>query len=241
MGHTLFTYRDLKELRKIQEEREVFAFIFGETKDMLDSCSDVCVDISALVHFLLSNKNNIETTYINFTSIAEDTVVITEAAIAESAMELLPLLFSDYECYFGANDEEDSTPEETHEFKPYPRQKIYKYNNAQDLDRIIRYAETNDIPIATFSRANGELRKEFEKFNNSSKLALLDLTSVSYAIEDNKALIYALEQFLSIMPNIRVIAQTAQIDVLLKYFPLFLDGQEPVCKLLPDLSGLGET
>ena len=240
MGHTLFTYRDLKELRKIQEEREVFAFIFGETKDMLDSCSDVCVDISALVHFLLSNKNNIETTYINFTSIAEDTVVITEAAIAESAMELLPLLFSDYECYFGANDEEDSTPEETHEFKPYPRQKIYKYNNAQDLDRIIRYAETNDIPIATFSRANGELRKEFEKFNNSSKLALLDLTSVSYAIEDKKALIYALEQFLSIMPNIRVIAQTAQIDVLLKYFPLFLDGQEPVCKLLPDLSGLGE-
>lgn len=76
---------------------------------MLDSCSDVCVDISALVHFLLSNKNNIETTYINFTSIAEDTVVITEAAIAESAMELLPLLFSEYECYFGANDEEDST------------------------------------------------------------------------------------------------------------------------------------
>lgn len=68
----------------------------------------------------------------------------------------------------------------------------------------------------------------------------MDLTSVSYAIEDNKALIYALEQFLSIMPNIRVIAQTAQIDVLLKYFPLFLDGQEPVCKLLPDLSGLGE-
>lgn len=79
MGHTLFTYRNLKELRKIQEEREVFAFIFGETKDMLDSCSEVCIDISALVHFLLSNKNNIETTYINFTSIAEDTVVIAEA------------------------------------------------------------------------------------------------------------------------------------------------------------------
>ena len=207
---------------------------------MLDSCSEVCIDISALVHFLLTNKNNIEPTYINFTSMAEDTVVIAEAAIAESAMELLPLLFSDYKCYFEEDGEENSSSEEAHEFKPYPRQKIYKYNNAQDLDIIIRYAETNDIPIATFSRANGELRKEFEQFNKSSKLAILDLTSVSYAIEDNKALIYALEQFLSIMPNIRVIAQTSQIDVLLKYFPLFLDGQEPVCKLLPDLSGLGE-
>ena len=149
-------------------------------------------------------------------------------------------LFSDYKCYFEEDGEENSSSEEAHEFKPYPRQKIYKYNNAQDLDIIIRYAETNDIPIATFSRASGELRKEFEQFNKSSKLAILDLTSVSYAIEDNKALIYALEQFLSIMPNIRVIAQTSQIDVLLKYFPLFLDGQEPVCKFLPDLSGLGE-
>lgn len=171
---------------------------------------------------------------------SEDTVVIAEAAIAESAMELLPLLFSDYKCYFEEDGEENSSSEETHEFKPYPRQKIYKYNNAQDLDTIIRYAETNDIPIATFSRASGELRKEFEQFNKASQLAILDLTSVSYAIEDNKALIYALEQFLSILPNIKVIAQTSQIDVLLKYFPLFLDGQEPVCKLLPDLSGLGE-
>ena len=100
MDHTLFTYRNLEELRKIQEEREVFAFIFGETKDMLDSCSEVCIDISALVHFLITNKNNIEPTYINFTSMAEDTVVIAEVAIAESAMELLPLLFSDYKCYF---------------------------------------------------------------------------------------------------------------------------------------------
>lgn len=216
------------------------ASISADAKDMLDSCSEVCIDISALVHFLITNKNNIEPTYINFTSMAEDTVVIAEVAIAESAMELLPLLFSDYKCYFEEDGEENSSSEEAHEFKPYPRQKIYKYNNAQDLDIIIRYAETNDIPIATFSRASGELRKEFEQFNKSSKLAILDLTSVSYAIEDNKALIYALEQFLSIMPNIRVIAQTSQIDVLLKYFPLFLDGQEPVCKLLPDLSGLGE-
>lgn len=240
MAHTLFTYRNLEELRKIQEEREVFAFIFGETKDMLDFRSEVCIDISALVYFLLTNKNNIETAYINFISMTEDTVVIAEVAIAESAIELLPLLFSDYKCYFEEDDEENFSPGETLEFKPYPRKKIYKYNNTQDLDIIIQYAETKDIPIATFSQANGELRKEFEQFNNSSKLAILDLTSVSYAIEDNKALIYLLEQFLSVMPNIKVIAQTAQIDVLLKYFPLFLDGQEPVCKLFPDLFGLGE-
>lgn len=240
MNHTLFTYRSLKELRKIQEEREVFAFIFGETKDMLDFCSEVCIDISALVYFLLTNKNNIEPTYINFTNMAEDTIVIAEANVAESAIELLPLLFSNYKCYFEEEDEEDSGFKVADKFKQYPRHKIYKYNNEQDLDRIIQYAEIKDIPIATFSRASGELRKEFEQFNNSANLAILDLTSISYAIEDNKSLIYVLEQFLCIMPNVRAIAQTSQIDALLKYFPLFFDGQEPVCKLLPDLSGLGE-
>ena len=44
MEHTLFTYRNLKELRKIQEEREVFAFIFGEmlidlTQQTTTSCN----------------------------------------------------------------------------------------------------------------------------------------------------------------------------------------------------------
>lgn len=240
MEHTLFTYRNVEELRKIQEEREVFPFRFEQTKDMLDFCADICIDISALVYFLLTNKNNIVPVYINFTNMAEDTVVIVEATIVESAMELLPLLFSDYKCYFKEDEEADSDPETAHAFKPYPRQKIYKYNNTPDLDNIIQYADMNDIPIATFSRASGEQRNEFERFNSSSKLAILDLTSVSYAIEDNKALIYAVEQFLGIMPNIRVIAQTPQIDALLKYFPLFFDGQEPVCKLLPDLCGLGE-
>ena len=128
MNHTLFTYRSLKELRKIQEEREVFAFIFGETKDMLDFCSEVCIDISALVYFLLTNKNNIEPTYINFTNMAEDTIVIAEANVAESAIELLPLLFSNYKCYFEEEDEEDSGFEVADKFKQYPRHKIYKYN-----------------------------------------------------------------------------------------------------------------
>lgn len=40
------------------------------------------------------------------------------------------------------------------------------------------------------------------------------------------------------MPNIKIIAQTKRIDVLLKYFPLFFDGQEFVAKLLPDLHDL---
>lgn len=237
--HTLFTYRNLEELRKIQEEREVFTFTFVETKEMIDTCPEVCIDISALVYYLQSNKNNIQPVYINFEGMTEDTIIIAEETISESALELLPFLISDTGSYF---PEEDKSPEQEvlPHFKPYLRQKIYKYNNSADLDHIIQYSTEHNIPIATFSRANGELRKEFEQFNKSGEMALMDLTSVSYAIEDNKTLIYALEQLLNSLPNVKVIAQTTQVDTLLRYFPLFFDGQEPICKLLPDLSGLGE-
>ena len=240
-AHILFTYRDIKELRRIQDEREVFTFTFVETKDMIDACPEVCIDISALVYYLQLNKSNIQPVYINFENMTEDTVVIADEVVATSALELLPFLVSDTDNYFSAEtDEVDNSEQEALiPFKPYPRQCIFKYNNSAELDRVIAYSVEHSIPIATFSRASGELRKEFEQFNKTAELAIMDLTSVCYAIEDNKALIYALEQLLIGWPNVKVIACTPQVDTLLKYFPLFFNGQEPVSKLLPDLPELG--
>lgn len=240
-AHTLFTYRNIEELRKIQAETEVFPFAFVETKAMIDACPEVCIDISALVYFLQANKGSIQPVYVNFEDMTEDTVIIADEAVATSALELLPFLVSDTDNYFPAKpDEFDNSEQETQiSFKPYPRQSIFKYNNSAELDRIIAYSAEHSIPIATFSRASGELRKEFEQFNKTAELAIMDLTSVCYAIEDNKALIYALEQLLIGWPNVKVIACTPQVDTLLKYFPLFFNGQEPASRLLPDLPELG--
>ena len=241
MAHTLFTYRNIGELRKIQEEIEVFTFAFVETKAMIDACPAVCIDISALVYFLQTNKGSIQPVYVNFEGMTEDTVIISDEAVAASALELLPFLVSDTDDYFPPEtDEVDASEKETQiSFKPYPRQSIYKYNNSAELDQIIAYSTEQCIPIATFSRASGEMRKEFEQFNKTAELAIMDLTSVCYAIEDNKTLIYALEQILVGWPNVKVIARTSQVDTLLKYFPLFFNGQEPVSKLLPDLPEVG--
>lgn len=238
--HTLFTYRNFAELKRIQEEQEVYPFIFVDTKRMLSVYPKAYIDISALVYFLQTNRNHIQPAYNNFLELTEDTVIIAEEAIAETALELLPFLLSDIKSYFPEEKDVKSAQETPPDFKPYPRQKIFKYNSIEDLDQIIQYASEQNIPITTFSRANGELRKEFEQFNKAAELAIADLTSVSYAMEDNKNLIYVIEQFFCLFPNVKVIAQTAQVDVLLEYFPLFLDGQEPVSKLLPNLSGLGE-
>lgn len=233
--YTLFTYRDLGELREIQSERDVFNFTFAETKDLLDSCPEICIDISSLVYFLLSNKNYIQPVYANFLEMTKDTIVIIKESLAESALELLPFLFSKYDNYF---TKEEINQEAQVEYKPYPRQPIYIYNNREVFEKIIKFTAENNIPIATYSQANGSFIKIFEQFDKSLKLAILDLTSVSYAIEDNKTLIYSLEQFLNTMPSIKVIVQTSQADTILKYFPLFFNSQEAVSKLIPDLSDI---
>lgn len=235
MLYPLYTYRNLDELRKIQTEQEVYSFVFADTKELLKDSPEVCIDITALVYFLQTNQNNIQPVYVNFSDMTSDTKVIVKESLAEVALDLLPFLFSESKSYY-ENEAEESAPKK---HNPCVRNKVYKYNNSDDLDKIIKYANDNDIPIATFSRANGDFRKQFEQFNNTAALAIMDLTSVSYAIEDNKNLIYVLEQFLGAFPNLKIICKTTQVDVVLKYFPLFFDGQDAVSKIIPELSDVG--
>ncbi len=236
--YPLYTYRNLAELRKIQDDREVYVFMFADTKDLLDVSPDVCIDISALIYFLQTNKNNIQPVYVNFSEMTEDTRVIISESLADVALDLLPFLFSESKNYF--DPEEETEEEKPLEFKTYDRQKVYRYNTSEELDKIVEYAKEHNIPITTFSMASGNLRKQFEQFNSSVPLAIMDFTSVSYAIEDNKSLIYAIEQFLGILPNLKVISKTTRVDTILKYFPLFFDGQNPVSDIIPDLPWIGE-
>lgn len=236
-SYPLYTYRNIAELRKIQEEREVYAFMFGDTKDLIDSTPNVCIDITALIYFLQSNNSNIQPVYVNFSEMTIDTRVIINASIADEAIEILPMLFSEKVCYFEENKE---MIEEAPKYQPYNRQKVYRYNTSEDLDQIIQYANENGIPITTFSRANGDLKSQFERLNNSMQLSILDLTSVSYAIEDNKNLIYAVEQLLGIFSNIKVIAKTTRVDSILKYFPLFFDGQDTIRTIFPELTEIND-
>ena len=237
-AHTLFTYRNLEELRRIQEKHVVVPFAFVDTKQQIDASPQITIDISSLVYLLQIDKSNLLSVYVNFKGMTKETVIIAEDAVSQSALEILPYLLSNTTSFFPDKDGRSDRVEPVVIY-PKQRRKIYKYNNTTELNQIVQYSSEHGIPIATFASANGGLRQEFEQFNKAEALAIIDLTSVSYALEDNKALIYALEQLLDAFPNVGVIAHTPQVDTLLKYFPLFFESQEPASKLIPALSELG--
>lgn len=235
----LYTYASLAELRKLQQGETFYPFIFGETKELLEENPNSTIDISALIYFLRISPDNIYSAYINLREMTTDSTIILEEHLADDALNFFPYLFSSQLPLF--SQDADKTTNTASALLPYSRQPIYTYNNENELDIIIRYAHDHNIPMATFSRASGTLKSELEKFNQSLELALLDLTSVSYAIEDNKNLIYSVELFLNQFSNIRVIVRTLQLDRLLKYFPLYLEGQKPISDLLPMLEDVPTT
>ena len=233
MRHNLLTYKGVSDLRKIEEDHEVIPFIFQETLNRLQDDPQMCLDITALIYYIRVHPSDRYPAYMNLRAITEETTVIVDEEVASEAIACFPLLFSESAPYI----ELDSPAEEVKaaEYFLWTRQPIYTYSNVATLNRIVEYADTNMIPIATFSRASGTARDDFEKFNKTAELALIDLTSVSHAIDNNKNLIYLVESFLNLFPNIRVIAQISEIDNILGYFPLYLEGQKPVQELIPGL------
>lgn len=231
--YIIYTYNSTEQLRHIQQKKEVVPFIFAETKSLLDDDPNICIDISALIYLLRTNNENIYSAYINLREMTEVTIVILEESLADDAISFFPNLFSSYIPFYREENEQDR---EVHPntFKK-TRQPIYKYNNLNDLTAIITYANAHNIPITTFSRASSNLRNELDKFNKSAEIALLDLTSTAYAIQDNKNLIYTVELFMNAFPNIQIIALSSQVDKIIEYFPLYVEGQQPISNLLPDL------
>lgn len=234
MSFILYTYSSIKELRKIQQNKEIHPFIFAETKDILEYDPNICIDISSLIYLLRVNTENLHAASINLREITEETTVIVDQSLADDAIYYFSYLF---ESHIPFCHEEDSQNGFKKTKKAYinNRQPIYTYHNTDDLSAIIQFANKHNIPITTFSRASGDLKTDLEKFNDMAELALVDLTSVSYAIRDNKNLIYSVELFLNQFSNIKLIALTSQIDNITKYFPYYVEGQKHLKDLLPDL------
>ena len=226
--HTLYTYKNIDQLREIQEKYEVHPFVFSETLELLKVDSEVCVDITALLYLLKSNPENTHLAYINLREMDGSTIVIARESISTEALDKLSNLFFQTEPLIA---EDDKNSEEKTIFS---RNAVFTYDNVESLNAISEYSKKKDIPLVTFSQAN-DLRKEMDQLNKAQELVLMDLTSISYAIENNKNLIYLVETLLNIYHNIRIIIQTKQADVLIEYFPLYFEGQEKITNLLEDI------
>ncbi|WP_285011182.1 AAA family ATPase [Lactococcus garvieae] len=232
--YPLYTYENINELRKMQEENEVLPFFFQEAREILMDNPEVFLDITSLVEFLKVNPSDTYAAYNNLKQMTDATRVVVNKKLVDSALEQFPHLFSSTQPFY-AQHAEDTIIESSLERFSNGRKSVYCYENTKDLDVILEYAQRQNIPMTTFSLANGNLRREIEKFNLASEKILVDLTSISYAIEDNKNLIYLVESFLNDFPNIKLLVLRQNSAKLLDYFPLYIKERCDINELFPDL------
>lgn len=227
--YKIYTYNGQNELDRIISERDVELCIFGEIGEQLKDEKEICIDITSVVMLSDNNLANIYLAYENLRNIGEQTLIIIQEEWADRALELLPLLFDTKERYFQDEGKNDSNA-----IKRY-RKKIYTYTGEKELQEIKKYTDKKNIPLITFADMNGDIKEELQKLDEQEKLVIMDMTSVLYAIEGNKSLIYCVEQLINIYRNIQIILEKTQVEYVLKYFPLYCDGVERITQLFEDI------
>lgn len=95
MKRALFTYAGVDELRKIQEENEVLPYLLEETLETLKETPDICVDITALVYYVINHSVKWHDALDELGRIPEETLVIVEGSAIVNALTLFSLVFSD--------------------------------------------------------------------------------------------------------------------------------------------------
>ncbi|OBR91426.1 chaperone protein ClpB [Clostridium ragsdalei P11] len=221
----LLTYSNLDELRKYEKEIEIYSFILAENKGILNSIENAAIDITTIVIFLSANNGNVLSAEMSLYNLDDSCVAIVRESYAEIAINMFPYVFNKVKPIYEKKLKINKTA-------ITKRSHFYTYKNEKYLKQIIKYTEDNEIPLASFPSVNGDLKACYDEFNKNNKLAIVDLTSLSLAIEDNKNILYLSEQFLSIYENVRYIVIANKADILLKYFPLYFDDFESVDNLL---------
>ncbi len=229
LNKKLLVYRNSEELREyiFSEERPVYEFEFGKTLTQLQEDANIVIDITSMVYYVKAFPANRITAEANLKALEDETAVIVQESCSKDAVELFPYYFCCEEYIF------ETTVVENTIFQ-VRNKTVYTYVHNEDLIVVRDYCEGKGIPIISFSSANGVLKPEIERTDDAID-KVIDLTSLAYAIEDNKNILYLSEHFLSIEKNVIYIVKTEKADKILEYYPLFFSKQEQIEKLYPDL------
>ena len=92
--YPLYTYKNLTELRKIQEDNEIFSYDFQETSILLKYQQDIIIDITSLIYFFRGgNKADVIFAYRSFKEMTSETRVIIKANLSKEALEIFHIYF----------------------------------------------------------------------------------------------------------------------------------------------------
>lgn len=230
---TLHTYENFDEFNqfyeKLDEKEYLHNFIFGETEKLLAEEEPVIIDISSLVENIQRNPDNRQPAINNFINIHKDCTVIIISELANQALQYFPLIFDKAEPLFEKSNKTDEN------LVPFKRRILYTYKNGLDLEKIIDYADKNEIPFTNFAKLNGPENKGYRSVSSDDKKTLMDITTVVKAAKNNE-IAYIFEQFSESFPFYDAIVREDVSDEALETFRTIFSMKKPISDLLDGIS-----
>ncbi|WP_051556524.1 AAA family ATPase [Alkalihalobacterium bogoriense] len=235
----LYTYKDREEFENYYRETEekgncISPFIFQETKELLEENSASIIDISSLVQYLSVNTADIVPAMNNFLPASEETQFIILEHLSEKALDVFRHLFKEKVPLYPTNNEHEKVFSELKTKKiPFKRITCYSYEDSGDLEKIIEYLNSKEIPLISFSQINEDLINDFIKNVIEETDVFVDITSMVSAIKDNSNLAYYSEKIFIEYPNLTYITHTNKIKEVLEIFRLIFNEVKPVNTIIP--------
>ncbi|MFS0647390.1 AAA family ATPase [Siminovitchia sp. 179-K 8D1 HS] len=233
----LYTYKDIKEFNLLSEElskngESIYDFKFQETGNLLEEYSGKTIDISNLVLYLTHYTQDIYSASLNFENLDETNKIIIKDTLIDYALDMFRLIFDQAVALYPVKEDENIL---INEITPLSRRCLYTYTG-EELDELIKYLNKENIPFINFSKLNNKLNEELYKYTiQESAHAIIDLTSVVLAMDNNPNLIYFLEQYLNTIDNYNVVIKKDIADKALELLRLTLSHTEKINKLLPEI------
>lgn len=235
----LYTYNNLEEFNQLFQElqsqgKELYPFVFQETKDIIEDESDVTIDISHLIEYLAVNKQDRLAAIINLKNLDDSNRVVVKKDLAKQALTYFPYIFDDEQQLYPSTDE---TLENDILSTRVVRKTLYTYKNSVQLEKIINYADQHNISFFSFNQAGKKPNEELSVLDKSSVPPIIDITTMfRAAMANNAQILYLSEQLIDSLPKTVFIADQNIADDVLKNIPIYFERDTEIAELFSELA-----
>lgn len=230
----LYAYSSISEVKAIAVDRSIYSFVFQETKELLERNPNIVLDITSLIYYLQANPRDSLPAYVNLKEMTDETLVVVKSELADEALEIFYMLFESVKFLTAIEEKTDNASIQTG-INPIKRKSLYVYSGNQDVEKLILYTTSHEIPLITFSQAAEDKLNKLEFYYQVKPMVLIDFTSICYALENNKSNLYTIEVFLNHYRNAVVIIQSDLAQTMIDYLPLYFEKKEAVFNILPGI------
>lgn len=234
--YTIYTYKGVKEFEVLynnckQEDILFTYFKFKDTLDLLQENSNIVLDITNVIPFIMTNDSNIYSVEINLNEITEQTKVVVDEKYSDAALNLLRNIFEQKKELNLLEDEKNNK----NLMADYcvKRSKVYTYNGLTEINNIIKYCEKENILYVSFSKLNNEI---VNKSKDNNMTIFVDMTNVILASDHTPEVIYLSEQLLSSLKNYTALIREDLVERVLNNYFMIFDSAAKINELLPQIN-----